>query len=387
MNNETWVDPRKLGAVVYDVGVAVDELLLTFARDLAARGERVGGVIKIPPGGPGCGPRTPMRLYDVATGEAFPLCQDLGRHAEDCSLDPAMFRHAAVRIRAATEMAADLVFLSRFGKEEARGRGFREELAYAVQQGRAFLTAVPRGLVESFLSFTDGVGTLLDARLWVLEDWWRELRGGGPPRPGPGRHPDAGDTPLPVAPSDTAEGAISGCRSGSGAGPMKVGETVRWVEAVQEFELPAVPFPSRRIFDGAGEECLRRLVRRHHENLRRSGVASLFPQDDAVFEALVSKVADYVVEACGGPARFTPAHGNTCMRTRHFSFTIDERARETWLICLWRAFDDVGFPQFLRREYWDWIEPFSARMINRRTMRAQPPRFPFDAMLARVDSN
>jgi hypothetical protein len=35
--------------------------------------------------------------------------------------------------------------------------------------------AVPRGLTSSWLSCTDGIGTLLDARLWVLRDWWSGL--------------------------------------------------------------------------------------------------------------------------------------------------------------------------------------------------------------------
>jgi hemoglobin len=72
------------------------------------------------------------------------------------------------------------------------------------------------------------------------------------------------------------------------------------------------------------------------------------------------------------------------MRRRHYPFTIDEAAREVWLRELWLAFDDVGFPAQLRREYWEWVEAFSIRMINRRTRRAQPRRFPFADMPSRL---
>lgn len=65
------------------------------------------------------------------------------------------------------------------------------------------------------------------------------------------------------------------------------------------------------------------------------------------------------------------------MRKRHYPFTIDESAREIWLRHLWLAFDDVGFPVQIRQEYWEWVEPFSIRMINRRTQRAPPQRYPF----------
>jgi hypothetical protein len=118
-----------------------------------------------------------MRLRDVATGEVLPICQELGPGPDDCGLDPAKLREAGQRIRTATESAADIVFVSRFGKEEARGRGFRDEYARAVLGGRPVLTAVRRGMVDNWFSFTDGIGTVLDARLWVLRHWWDELRG------------------------------------------------------------------------------------------------------------------------------------------------------------------------------------------------------------------
>lgn len=176
MGEDIHLDPRKVAAVVYDDGVAVDELLLAFTRELLESGARVGGVLHVPRGPAGCGPAAPMQLLDVATGNVFPMCQDLGRGADDCCLDPAKLRHAADRIRVATESAVDLVVASRFGKEEARGKGFRDELAGAILAGRPILTAVRRSLVDPWFSFTDGIGTVLDARLWVLRDWWGDLR-------------------------------------------------------------------------------------------------------------------------------------------------------------------------------------------------------------------
>ncbi|HXX70391.1 MAG TPA: DUF2478 domain-containing protein [Polyangiaceae bacterium] len=176
MGDDMPLDPRRIAAVVYDDGVAVDDLLLAFVRELLDAGVPLGGVLHVPRGPAGCGPTAPMQLRDVATGEVFPICHDRGHGGEDCCLDPAKLRHAADRIRAATESVVDLIVVSRFGKEEARGKGFRDELARAVLSGRPVLTAVRRGLVDNWFSFTDGIGTVLDARLWVLRDWWSELR-------------------------------------------------------------------------------------------------------------------------------------------------------------------------------------------------------------------
>ncbi|OHX35974.1 hypothetical protein BJL95_02740 [Methylomonas sp. LWB] len=160
------------------------------------------------------------------------------------------------------------------------------------------------------------------------------------------------------------------------SGPMEVGDEVRWKPASTGLEFPAVPFPSRRVFEVAGASLLRALVRRHHQRLLNTPIGHLFPKDPARFAAGVEKTADFIVEATGGPALFTANHGHTCMRSRHFPFTIDELAREIWLAQLLSAFDDVGFPDEVREEYWNWVESLSIRVINRRTMRAAPRRIP-----------
>ena len=151
----------------------------------------------------------------------------------------------------------------------------------------------------------------------------------------------------------------------------------RVVPARHELEMPEVPFASRRVLEVAGDAGLRELTRRHHELLRASEIGHLFTADDLAFAALIERVADYVVETCGGPALFTPTHGDTCMRVRHFPFTIDERGREVWLEMLFQAMGETAFPVEIREEYWAWMEPFSLRMINRRTTKTQPVRLPY----------
>lgn len=170
---------------------------------------------------------------------------------------------------------------------------------------------------------------------------------------------------------------VCGC---GGHGPS---ESRRQVDSSWEMEMPAVTFPSSRVLAVAGETRLRELVRRHHALLLETPAASLFPGDPAVFAQVVEKVADFIVEACGGESGYTQAHGNVCMRTRHFPFTIDETAREIWLAALYQAMQEVAFPEELRQEYWDWLEPFSVRMINRRTMRTQPLRLSYAEAAAR----
>ena len=167
------------------------------------------------------------------------------------------------------------------------------------------------------------------------------------------------------------------CACGGHGGHSGHGGAGRVVDAATELILPAVIFPSPRVLDVAGEQALRQLTRRHHHLLAAGPLAPLFPADPESFSHLLGKIADFFVEACGGPALYTEQQGRGCMRTRHFPITVDERAREIWLEALYQAMVLEAFPVQLREEYWTWLEAFSVRMINRRTMKAQPERIPY----------
>lgn len=174
--SQTEFHPMKVAAIVYDDGVAIDSLMSAFARELRTAGVDARGLLQLPPDGEGCGPGAPMRLQIVETGNIIPICQDLGPGSKSCRLDLAGIAEAAARLRASASRPSDLLFVSKFGKQEAHGAGFRDELAFAAGAGRTILTAVKRGQVHNWLDFTGGVGTLLEARLSVLRDWWREVR-------------------------------------------------------------------------------------------------------------------------------------------------------------------------------------------------------------------
>ncbi len=175
MSDESSFDPRKIAAVVYDDGVAVNALLTVFVSELLDQGTRLGGVIQVPRLEPGCGPQALLELRDVATGDLIQLCQATGPNGQNCALDPSGYAEAAERIHAASVRGVDIVFFPQFSRREADGRGLSEELSFAIGCGRPVLTTIRRGLIDNWLSFSSGVGTLLDAHLWVLRNWWREL--------------------------------------------------------------------------------------------------------------------------------------------------------------------------------------------------------------------
>lgn len=173
--HQALISPLRLAAIVYDDGVAVDAVMADFARELQAAGTRVVGLVQERPA-PRSTPGATMSLRDVDTGDVMSICQDLGSGAMSCKLDADALADASVRLRHMADRPSDLLFISKFSKEEAAGRGFRAEFAHAVDNGRTVLTAVKRGLVDDWIAFTGGNGALLQCEPAVLRDWWRRVQ-------------------------------------------------------------------------------------------------------------------------------------------------------------------------------------------------------------------
>lgn len=149
--------------------------------------------------------------------------------------------------------------------------------------------------------------------------------------------------------------------------PRFGGDEVRVVEAMIDIIFPAVPFPSNKIFKALGEMKIREMVTYHHELLLKTKVGKLFPPHPEALKMAIDKSADFFVEALGGGDVFTSVHGEPHLRMRHFKIPIDENDREIWLAMYKKTLKELDFPREHLEEFWNWIEPLSIRMINRRT--------------------
>lgn len=145
------------------------------------------------------------------------------------------------------------------------------------------------------------------------------------------------------------------------------GENIRVVDSMIDFIYPPVPFPSNKIFHAIGEIKIREMVWHHHRLLLKTKVGDLFPKNEEAFKMAVDKSADLFVEALGGNPIFTEQHGGFHLRMRHFKVPIDENDREIWLAMYKKTLKEIDFPKEHLQEFWNWIEPLSIRMINRRT--------------------
>lgn len=179
----------------------------------------------------------------------------------------------------------------------------------------------------------------------------------------------------------TTDGKPVSTFSACGTKPFQSAGPVSYTaEAKIDVVYPEVPFPSNALFNAWGEANIRTMVHHHHMLLRKTAIGNLFPADDAAFAFATAKTADFFVEALGGEKSYTPVHGHPALRMRHFHITIDEKGREIWLMMYKKTINDLKMPTEHIEEFWNWIEPLSMRMINRRTTIADIERHPYHSI-------
>ena len=147
--------PLNLAAIVYRPADDADDLLARFAADLIRRGRRLGGIIQRNTKGE-AGQRERMEVIDLMTGKVVRICQDLGKDAAACKLNPAGLAEAATLVTRAIAAGVELVVVNKFSKQEAAGRGLRAEIAEAATAGLPLLTAVSDSCYDAWTSFTGG---------------------------------------------------------------------------------------------------------------------------------------------------------------------------------------------------------------------------------------
>jgi nucleoside-triphosphatase THEP1 len=189
-----------LAAILYEAGEgeAADRLLTAVARELAAGGVRLAGVVQaneLPLGKCRCD----MIVEDLATGARTRISEDRGPLARGCRLDTAALHGIVGRIEDAVLAGADLLILNKFGKSEAAGQGFRAVISAALEAGIPVLTGLSRTNLAGWDAFTGGLGVLLPPERDALRTWCRRVLGEPDAMPRPEHCGDAKQLGLDVA--------------------------------------------------------------------------------------------------------------------------------------------------------------------------------------------
>lgn len=136
------------------------------------------------------------------------------------------------------------------------------------------------------------------------------------------------------------------------------------INKYQPGSRPPVTLPMSEIYKLLGEEGIRQLVSDHYDELAKSEVKDLFPEDEAGFKKAKKNASDFFVQVCGGPMYFNKNRGRPMMHKRHLPHKITAEARETWLECYREALLKRDLPEPVMLSFWKYLDDFSQWMIN-----------------------
>lgn len=159
--------------VTYDRGNRPDRMLAEVAARLGRAGVRVGGLLQEEKVDTGSNCAT-LHLEDIATGRRVQIFENRGAGTRGCKLDPAGLAEAAGWLRAAVDARPDILFVNRFGRQEAEGRGLADEIGAAVASGIPVVIAVGEALLAAWDDFAGDGATVLAVEGAALEAWCLE---------------------------------------------------------------------------------------------------------------------------------------------------------------------------------------------------------------------
>jgi len=150
----------------------IQATLAEFAALSRRRGLRVAGLIEFSNDCSSDGCRS-LALRDLSDGSLISISQDLGQGAEACNLDPSGLAAACAGVERAIAEGADLVVLSKFGKQEAARSGLRDAFHAAVCAALPIVTAVAPTLSDAWRAFAGPLSTYVAPEISALDAWWQ----------------------------------------------------------------------------------------------------------------------------------------------------------------------------------------------------------------------
>ncbi|MDO5704139.1 MAG: DUF2478 domain-containing protein [Paracoccus sp. (in: a-proteobacteria)] len=146
--------------------------LAALADTLAADGARLAGAVQHNIGGDDdCATRMELRVLGDP-GAPVTISQSLGPGSSGCRLDAGALELAVARVAARVE-AADLLILSKFGKQEAAGRGFAPVIGQAMTADVPVIVYVGAEYRADFDAFAAGLAEEIAPD--SVDDWCRAV--------------------------------------------------------------------------------------------------------------------------------------------------------------------------------------------------------------------
>ncbi len=159
--------------VAYDREQRPDGVLAEVVHRLKAAYVRVGGLLQ---GGDAGSAACCANLFleDIGTGRRVQVLENRGAGTRGCRLDPSGLAEAAGWVREAIEARPGVLFINRFGRQEAEGRGLLDEIGAAVMAGIPVVVAMNKALLPEWLAFSGDRSAPLAADPELLVAWCLE---------------------------------------------------------------------------------------------------------------------------------------------------------------------------------------------------------------------
>lgn len=163
--------------VLYTAATGEMPILADFARELASRGWRVGGLAQETIRGPD-GYKREIIATELDSGEKITLAKYKGDRSKEseCGFDTAALAETTRAIRRAIEARVDLIVIEKFGRQEMEGSGLFDEILAAMAEGIPTVTLVSAKALEQWNRLTGGLSTILAADLAAIWRWWGSHR-------------------------------------------------------------------------------------------------------------------------------------------------------------------------------------------------------------------
>ncbi|MER7545304.1 globin [Actinomadura sp.] len=112
-----------------------------------------------------------------------------------------------------------------------------------------------------------------------------------------------------------------------------------------------------------GEPTFRRLVHRFYQGVAEDpDLRPMYPEED--LGPAEERLRLFLMQYWGGPNTYSRRRGHPRLRMRHVPFVIDEAQRDRWLKHMRVAVDELGLPEPLEKQLWDYFLMAARSLVN-----------------------
>lgn len=162
--------PVPIAALPSEHEIDVQDLMRQFARILSRDGVPVAGVTQDREYKGALKPKIILR--DINSSHAYALSQDLGPGSVACNLDTSELALACGAIEKSTQSGVDLIFISKFSKQEASGYGLCDAFRSAMLARIPVVTAVSPHYRNEWRQFSGPLSEDISPNISALTEWW-----------------------------------------------------------------------------------------------------------------------------------------------------------------------------------------------------------------------